>query len=62
MYSSFVTELAGLLCKTGCWFYVFSENRRVDGETRVGIFAAQDIRVGESLTYDYRYATQGIIW
>ncbi|KAH9314627.1 hypothetical protein KI387_023254, partial [Taxus chinensis] len=30
------------------------EKWRVDGETRVGVFAAQDIGVGEPLTYDYR--------
>ncbi|XP_057830983.2 uncharacterized protein LOC131041790 isoform X2 [Cryptomeria japonica] len=35
------------------------EKWRVDGETRVGIFAAQDIRVGESLTYDYRFIQFG---
>ena len=35
--------------------------RRVDGETRVGIFAAKDIMVGDSLTYDYRCATRVIL-
>lgn len=30
-------------------------NRQVEGETRVGVFAARSIEVGEPLTYDYRY-------
>ncbi|XVF47855.1 hypothetical protein PTKIN_Ptkin03bG0143900 [Pterospermum kingtungense] len=30
--------------------------KQVDGETRVGVFAARSIEVGEPLTYDYRYA------
>jgi hypothetical protein len=29
-------------------------SRQVDGETRVGVFAACSIEVGEPLTYDYR--------
>lgn len=29
--------------------------RRVDGETRVGIFALCDIRKGKDVTYDYQY-------
>ena len=29
--------------------------RTVDGETRVGIFALRDIKIGEELTYDYKY-------
>ena len=29
--------------------------RHVDGETRVGVFAARSIEAGEPLTYDYRY-------
>lgn len=35
------------------------EKWRVDGETRVGIFAAKDIMVGEPLTYDYRFIQFG---
>lgn len=29
-------------------------NRQVEGETRVGVFAARQIEAGEPLTYDYR--------
>ena len=29
--------------------------RRIDGETRIGIFATRDIKRGEHLTYDYQY-------
>lgn len=29
--------------------------RRIDGETRIGIFASRDIKKGEHLTYDYQY-------
>ncbi|CAM6086683.1 unnamed protein product [Calypogeia fissa] len=35
------------------------EKWRVDGETRVGVFALRDIPVGEPLTYDYRYVEFG---
>lgn len=28
--------------------------RRVDGETRVGVFAGRNIIAGEELTYDYK--------
>lgn len=35
------------------------EKWRVDGETRVGIFAAKDVMVGEPLTYDYRFIQFG---
>ncbi|KAM0963709.1 hypothetical protein ACFX1T_022713 [Malus domestica] len=31
------------------------EKWQVEGETRVGVFAARSIQVGEPLTYDYRY-------
>ncbi|ONM21456.1 Histone-lysine N-methyltransferase ASHH3 [Zea mays] len=33
----------------------------VDGETRVGIFALRDIKIGEELTYDYKYVGCWII-
>lgn len=29
--------------------------RRVDGETRLGVFAGRDILAGEELNYDYKY-------
>jgi hypothetical protein len=32
--------------------------RQVDGETRVGVFTSHSIKVGELLTYDFRYSTQ----
>ncbi|CAK9214333.1 unnamed protein product [Sphagnum troendelagicum] len=35
------------------------EKWRVDGETRVGVFALRDINVGESVTYDYKYIEFG---
>ena len=37
-------------------FYGFA--RLVEGETRVGVFASRSIKVGEPLTYDYRYFKQ----
>ncbi|CAO2046543.1 unnamed protein product [Urochloa humidicola] len=35
------------------------EKWQVDGETRVGVFASRSIRVGEPLTYDYRFVHFG---
>ncbi|KAL8152163.1 hypothetical protein V2J09_009923 [Rumex salicifolius] len=35
------------------------EKWQVEGETRVGVFAAQSIKVGEPLTYDYRFVQFG---
>ncbi|MCL7033204.1 hypothetical protein MKW94_004180 [Papaver nudicaule] len=35
------------------------EKWQVDGEIRVGVFAAQSINVGEPLTYDYRFVHFG---
>ncbi|XP_060171692.1 uncharacterized protein LOC132602903 isoform X2 [Lycium barbarum] len=35
------------------------EKWQVEGETRVGVFAARSIEVGESLTYDYRFVQFG---
>ncbi|XXG88037.1 hypothetical protein AAC387_Pa12g0307 [Persea americana] len=32
---------------------------RIDGETRIGIFATRDIRKGEDLTYDYQFVQFG---
>lgn len=32
--------------------------RQVDGETRVGVFASRSVKVGDPLTYDYRYFNQ----
>ncbi|XP_027181736.1 histone-lysine N-methyltransferase ASHH3 [Coffea eugenioides] len=32
---------------------------RIDGETRIGIFATRDIRKGEHLTYDYQFVQFG---
>ncbi|GAB4838154.1 hypothetical protein Ancab_027683 [Ancistrocladus abbreviatus] len=35
------------------------EKWQVEGETRVGVFAAQAIEIGEPLTYDYRFVQFG---
>ncbi|XP_038700516.1 histone-lysine N-methyltransferase ASHR3 isoform X2 [Tripterygium wilfordii] len=35
------------------------EKWQIDGETRVGVFAARSIKVGEALTYDYRFVQFG---
>ncbi|KAM2542976.1 hypothetical protein TB2_022346 [Malus domestica] len=35
------------------------EKWQVEGETRVGVFAARSIQVGEPLTYDYRFVQFG---
>ncbi|KAE8678798.1 Histone-lysine N-methyltransferase ASHR3 [Hibiscus syriacus] len=35
------------------------EKWQVEGETRVGVFAARSIEVGEPLTYDYRFVQFG---
>ncbi|XP_012071581.1 histone-lysine N-methyltransferase ASHR3 isoform X2 [Jatropha curcas] len=42
-------------CDPNC----FLEKWQVEGETRVGVFAARSIKVGESLTYDYRFVQFG---
>lgn len=36
------------------------EKWRVDGETRVGVFALIDIQVGEPLTYNYKFIDYGM--
>uniref|UniRef100_A0A0V0GQV6 Putative ovule protein n=1 Tax=Solanum chacoense TaxID=4108 RepID=A0A0V0GQV6_SOLCH len=35
------------------------EKWQVEGETRIGVFAARFIEVGEPLTYDYRFVLFG---
>ncbi|XAR66718.1 Histone-lysine N-methyltransferase [Bertholletia excelsa] len=35
------------------------EKWQVEGETRVGVFAARSIKIGEPLTYDYRFVQFG---
>ncbi|MES1911340.1 MAG: hypothetical protein MHM6MM_003785 [Cercozoa sp. M6MM] len=35
------------------------ERWRVGGETRIGIYASEDIEAGEELTYDYQFQTLG---
>ncbi|KAK1293455.1 Histone-lysine N-methyltransferase ASHR3 [Acorus calamus] len=45
--SRFLNHSCNPNCKLEKW--------QVDGETRVGVFAAQAIEAGEQLTYDYRY-------
>ncbi|KAL8127823.1 hypothetical protein AgCh_014666 [Apium graveolens] len=35
------------------------EKWQLDGETRIGIFAAQSIQAGEPLTYDYKFIQYG---
>lgn len=36
-------------------------SRRIDGETRIGIFASRDIKKGEHLTYDYQYVKAHVL-
>ncbi|MED6107317.1 hypothetical protein PIB30_012969 [Stylosanthes scabra] len=43
----------------GCDPNCVLEKWQVDGETRVGVFAARSIEAGESLTYDYRFVQFG---
>lgn len=42
-------------CKINFLLAMISHFRRVDGETRIGIFAIRNIKIGEPLTYDYQY-------
>ncbi|KAK4777942.1 hypothetical protein SAY87_018129 [Trapa incisa] len=42
-----------------CYPNCFLEKWQVEGETRVGVFAARSIKVGEPLTYDYRFVQFG---
>ncbi|PKI52385.1 hypothetical protein CRG98_027311 [Punica granatum] len=42
-------------CDPNC----FLEKWQVEGETRVGVFAARLIKIGEPLTYDYRFVQFG---
>ncbi|KAH9806245.1 Histone-lysine N-methyltransferase ASHR3 [Citrus sinensis] len=42
-------------CDPNC----FLEKWQVEGETRVGVFAARSIKAGEPLTYDYRFVQFG---
>ncbi|KAM6552989.1 hypothetical protein CsatB_013751 [Cannabis sativa] len=39
--------------------YAYDHLKQVDGETRVGVFASRLIKVGEPLTYDYRFVQFG---
>ncbi|KAJ0090308.1 hypothetical protein Patl1_14476 [Pistacia atlantica] len=43
----------------GCDPNCILEKWQVEGETRVGVFAARSIKVGEPLTYDYRFIQFG---
>ncbi|XP_021276511.1 histone-lysine N-methyltransferase ASHR3 [Herrania umbratica] len=43
----------------GCDPNCVLEKWQVEGETRVGVFAARSIEVGEPLTYDYRFVQFG---
>ncbi|KAK1429775.1 hypothetical protein QVD17_11993 [Tagetes erecta] len=49
--SRFLNHSCGPNCNLDKW--------DVDGETRVGVFAARDIKAGEPLTYDYRFVQFG---
>ncbi|KAK9076781.1 hypothetical protein SSX86_005115 [Deinandra increscens subsp. villosa] len=49
--SRFLNHSCGPNCNLEKW--------DVDGETRVGVFAARSIKVGEPLTYDYRFVQFG---
>ncbi|KAL8265406.1 hypothetical protein R6Q59_023536 [Mikania micrantha] len=49
--SRFLNHSCGPNCNLEKW--------DVDGETRVGVFAARSINVGEPLTYDYRFVQFG---
>ncbi|KAI7758307.1 hypothetical protein M8C21_008825, partial [Ambrosia artemisiifolia] len=55
----FIIEYVGevisdALCEQRLW-----DMKDVDGETRVGVFAARSIKAGEPLTYDYRFVQFG---
>ncbi|PIA52930.1 hypothetical protein AQUCO_01000651v1 [Aquilegia coerulea] len=42
-----------------CWPNTEMQKWRIEGETRIGIFATRDIRKGEHLTYDYQFVQFG---
>ncbi|KAK9932096.1 hypothetical protein M0R45_019346 [Rubus argutus] len=42
-----------------CSYHVTVKQCKLRGETRVGVFAARSIEVGEPLTYDYRFVQFG---
>ncbi|KAL8133282.1 hypothetical protein AgCh_008659 [Apium graveolens] len=48
--SRFLNHSCNPNCKLEKW--------QLDGETRIGIFAARSIEAGEPLTYDYKYVLQ----
>ncbi|XP_074371528.1 histone-lysine N-methyltransferase ASHR3-like isoform X3 [Apium graveolens] len=48
--SRFLNHSCNPNCKLEKW--------QLDGETRIGIFAARSIKAGEPLTYDYKYVLQ----
>jgi len=50
------THRRKVLCTNSC---LFSTYRWVDGEIRVGIFAEQDIKPGEEITFDYQFERFG---
>lgn len=42
-----------------CWPNTEMQKWRIEGETRIGIFATRDISKGEHLTYDYQFVQFG---
>jgi hypothetical protein len=45
-----------------CADCLYDFSRQVEGETRVGVFASRSIKVGATLTYDYRYLQRIILF
>ncbi|KAJ0728323.1 putative [histone H3]-lysine(4) N-trimethyltransferase chromatin remodeling SET family [Helianthus annuus] len=55
LFLSFSLNFIGITIRNHHFLIKNDFFRRIDGETRIGIFATRYVKKGEHLTYDYQY-------